>query len=43
MQGILGVLNGLVGELQRNTQQTIAIGSTLTGNAQTSTNNRVNG
>jgi phage terminase small subunit len=43
MQGIIGVLNGLVGELQRNTQQTIAIGSTLTGNAQTATNNRVNG
>ncbi len=43
MQSIVGVLNGLVGELQRNTQQTIAIGSTLTGNAQTSTNNRVNG
>jgi hypothetical protein len=43
MQSIVGVLNGLVGELQRNTQQTIAIGSTLTGNAQTATNNRVNG
>ncbi len=43
MQGIISVLNGLVGELQRNTQQTIAIGSTLTGNAQTATNNRVNG
>jgi len=37
-QGLL--LNQLVCDLQRNTQSTIAIGSTLTGNAQTATNVR---
>jgi hypothetical protein len=43
LQNLSGLVNGLYGELQRNTQQTIAIGSTLTGNAQNATNNRVNG
>jgi hypothetical protein len=43
LQNLSGLVNGLYSELQRNTQQTIAIGSTLTGNAQTATNNRVNG
>jgi hypothetical protein len=40
-QVISSGLATLLGEIQRNTQSTVAIGSTLTGNSQTATNNRV--